>query len=76
MSELLNKMRNEAMSLPVDDRAKLARELIISLDDCIDSNVDNAWEEEISRRVQEIKDGTAKGKPAEEVLSEIRAKYQ
>lgn len=76
MSELLNKMKNEALSLPVNDRAKLAHELIISLDECIDSDVNNAWEAEISRRVQEIKDGTAKGRPAEEVLSEIRAKYQ
>ncbi len=78
MSDLLNKMRNEALSLPVDDRAKLAHELIISLDEDIDSDVNNAWEAEISRRVQEIKDGTvtAKGRPAEEVLSEIRARYQ
>jgi len=76
MSDLLNKMRNEAFSLPVDDRAKLAHELIISLDEGIDSDVNNAWEAEISRRVKEIKDGTAKGRSAEEVLSEIRAKYQ
>ncbi len=41
MSDLLNKMRNEALSLPVDDRAKLAHELIISLDECIDSDVNN-----------------------------------
>jgi len=76
MSDLLNKMRNDALSLPIDDRAKLAHELIISLDECIDSDVNSAWESEISRRVQEIKDGTAKGRPAEEVLSEIRARYQ
>lgn len=76
MSELLDKMTNEALSLPIDDRAKLAHELIMSLDEHIDSDVNNAWEAEISRRVQEIKDGTAKGRPAEEVLSEIRARYQ
>ncbi len=76
MSDLLSKMKNEALSLPEDDRAKLAHELIMSLDEGIDSDVDNAWEAEISRRVQEIKDGTAKGRHAEEVLSEIRAKYQ
>ncbi len=76
MSDLLSKMKNEALSLPEDDRAKLAHELIMSLDEGIDSDADNTWEAEISRRVQEIKDGTAKGRPAEEVLSEIRAKYQ
>jgi putative addiction module component (TIGR02574 family) len=76
MSELLNKMKNEALSLPVDDRAKLAHELIMSLDERVDSGVNNAWEEEISKRVQEIKNGTAKGRLAEEVLSEIKARYQ
>ncbi len=76
MSDLLNKMKNKALSLSVNDRAKLAHELIISLDEEIDSDVDNAWEAEIYRRVNEIKNGTAKGRPAEEVLSEIRAKYQ
>ncbi len=76
MSDLLNKMKDEALSLPVDDRAKLAHELIMSLDEGVDSDINNAWEAEISKRVQEIKDGTAKGRPAEEVLSEIRAKYQ
>ncbi len=76
MSDLLNKMKNKALSLSVNDRAKLAHELIISLDEEIDSDVDNAWEAEICRRVNEIKNGTAKGRPAEEVLSEIRAKYQ
>ena len=76
MSDLLDKITNEALSIPINDRAKLAHELIMSLDEHIDSDVNNAWEAEISRRVQEIKDGTAKGRPAEEVLSEIRARYQ
>ncbi|MBZ0110571.1 MAG: addiction module protein [Candidatus Scalindua rubra] len=65
-----------SLSLPKDERAKLAHELIVSLDDQIDSDVNNAWEKEINRRVKEIKEGTAKGRPAEQILSEIKAKYQ
>jgi len=76
MSALLDKMANEVLSLPKNDRAKLAHELILSLDDTIDSDANNTWESEINRRVKEIKDGTAKGRPAEQVLAEIRAKYQ
>lgn len=76
MSALLDKMANEALSLPINDRAKLAHDLIVSLDEHIDSDVNNAWEVEINRRVKEIKDGTAKGRPAEQILSEIKAKYQ
>ncbi len=76
MSVLLDKMTNAVLSLPKNDRAKLAHELIVSLDDQIDSDVNNAWEKEINRRVKEIKEGTAKGRPAEQILAEIKAKYQ
>ncbi len=78
MSALLDKMTNEVLSLPINDRAKLAHELIVSLDGDAesDSDVNNSWEMEINRRVKEIKAGAAKGRPAEQVLSEIRAKYQ
>ena len=76
MAVLLEKMTNDALSLPKKERAKLAHELIVSLDEHLDSDISDAWEKEICRRVIEIKDGTAKGRPAEQVLSEIRAKYQ
>ncbi len=77
MTAILKKMTNEALSLPPDDRAKLAHELIISLDKKkIDTNASDAWEKEINKRVTEIKAGTATGRPAEQVLAEIRAKYQ
>ncbi len=76
MSSILDKMTNEVLSLPKNDRAKLAHELIVSLDDQIDSDVNTAWEKEINRRVKEIREGTAKGRPAEQILSEIKAKYQ
>lgn len=76
MSALLDKMTNEILSLPKNDRAQLAHELIVSLDDQIDSDVNDAWKKEINRRVKEIKEGTAKGRPAEQILSEIKAKYQ
>lgn len=76
MSNLLDKMTNEALSLPINDRAKLAHRLITSLDENIDSDLDNAWEAEINRRAEDIKNGIAKGRPAEQILSEIKAKYQ
>jgi len=76
MTPILRKMTNEALSLPPKDRAKLAHELIISLDKNVDTNVSKAWEKEINKRVAEIHSGIAKGRPAEQVLAEIRAKYQ
>ncbi len=76
MSVLLDKMKSKALSLSLNDRAELAHELIISLEKCNDPDAGKAWEVEINKRVKEIKNGIAKGRPAEQILAEIRAKYQ
>jgi len=75
MSALLQEVVNKAFNLSPEERAKLAHELIVSLDDAIDKEVKTSWDAEIERRVKEIKSGKAKGRPAEEMLAEIRAKY-
>jgi putative addiction module component (TIGR02574 family) len=56
----LNKIRAEALSLPDDERAELAHDLIASLDAPADADTIDAWDAEISRRVAEIDAGTAK----------------
>lgn len=75
MSLMLQEVTNKALDLPPEERAELAHELIVSLDDVIDNQAEAAWDAEIERRVQEIKTGRAKGRPAEDILAEIRAKY-
>lgn len=76
MSSLLQEVAKKAYNLSPDERAELAHDLIISLDDIAEDNqLEMAWDAEIERRVKEIKSGKAKGRPAEEILSEIRAKY-
>ncbi|MDH4199677.1 MAG: addiction module protein [Spirochaetia bacterium] len=76
MSSLLNEVANKAYSLSPDERAMLAHDLIISLDEITkDNQLEMAWDTEIEKRVKEIKNGNAKGRPAEEILSEIKAKY-
>jgi len=76
MSTSLNKMIHEALALPPESRAKLARELVASLEEDSDTDVEAAWDREIEKRVAEIKRGQAQGRPAEQVLAEIRAKYR
>jgi len=75
MSLLLQEVANRALDLPSEERAELAHKLIVSLDDDTDKDVETAWDAEIERRVKEIKGGKAKGRPAEDILAEIRAKY-
>ncbi|HKZ46880.1 MAG TPA: addiction module protein [Thermodesulfobacteriota bacterium] len=77
MSALMQEVVNKAFNLSPEERAKLVHELIISLDDTISNEVEveTAWDAEIERRVKEIKSGKAKGRQAEDILAEIRAKY-
>ena len=53
----------EALQLPEDDRARLAGELLRSLDTTEEplgqEEYDAAWNEEIGRRLREIDDGSA-----------------
>ena len=58
------------------DRAELAHVLINSLDDTIDEDAETEWDKELARRVKEIDDGKAFGRPAFEVLDEIGEKYR
>ena len=75
MSVVLQEVASKAFDLPLKERAELAHGLIVSLDDAINEKVETAWDTEIERRVMEIKSGKAKGRFAEDILAEIRAKY-
>ena len=78
MSATLEKVAEEAKNLSLADRSALTRILIESLDgepaeDLAD--VEQAWQAEVEKRVDEIKSGRVKTIPAEEVFAKLRAKY-
>ncbi len=66
------KVKDDALQLPLEDRSRLASRLLESLDD--DAEVSPEWLEEIRRRVKEVKDGTAKMVPHDEVMANVRAR--
>ena len=47
-----------ALALPLDARAKLAQDLIQSLDEPADVDLEAAWLGEVTRRASEIADGS------------------
>jgi putative addiction module component (TIGR02574 family) len=66
---------DRALKLGLDDRAKLAADLIASLGPGPvekDEGYDEAWAEEIERRLDAIHDGSEATRPAEEVFAEMR----
>ncbi len=51
---------NEALKLPEDERARLALRLSESLGAPPEPNAERAWAGEIARRIERLRDGTAR----------------
>ena len=47
----------QALTLPVAERAELAGSLIESLDNTKDQSVEAAWDEEVTRRMEQLESG-------------------
>jgi len=75
MTETAERLKLELSQLSVKERAELAYFLIHSLDEEVDYSIENAWDVELTRRVHEINEGTASGKPSSQVFTELREKY-
>lgn len=59
ISEALQRVRSEAMSLSEAERAALARDLVSSLDAPVDQNVLEAWDDEVCSRIDAVEAGKA-----------------
>lgn len=75
MSRTVKTVRDEAMSLSLSERASLAHDLILSLDEPSDFDLGPEREAEIARRVQMVRDGTGQGRPADDVFRDIKTKF-
>jgi putative addiction module component (TIGR02574 family) len=62
-----------ALKLPEKERARVAKELIASLDEQWDEGVDEAWAAEVERRRVAVAQGREKLVPWEQVKDEVRA---
>jgi len=64
----------DALSLPPEGRAALADSLLESLDQEIDEGAEQAWLDEIQKRLREIDTGAVTMVPWEEAERRLRAK--
>lgn len=71
MTNAVANILSQVESLSSQERAELAYAVLCSLDP-EEAGVEEAWDEELARRVARIRSGEAKGKPAEQVLAEWR----
>ncbi len=67
-------VESAALQLPRKVRARLAAQLIASLDE--EDEIERAWNEEVERRVREVDSGEVKLIPGKQVMDRIRARLR
>ena len=73
MSEEVSELLRKALSLPAEARAAMAGSLLESLEDTVDASVEEAWSQEIARRIAELDGGKVKPIPWAEARRQISA---
>lgn len=71
MSELAEKLIEQALSLPAGERAAVAERLLTSLEPEL-SNIDLLWAQEAEDRLDAYERGEIQAIPAEEVFDSIK----
>lgn len=74
MTATFNSVLEQALLLPAEDRSRIASRLIESVDDADDVEISPAWRAEIERRMESVRQGTARLIPHEEVMAELQRK--
>ena len=72
MSPEASDLLKRALALPVDERAALANTLLDSLE-ASNQSVEEAWDDEVARRIDDLKAGRAVTVPWEQLHRELLA---
>lgn len=77
MASTLNEIESEALRLPEESRARLAKSLLLSLETTAqEEGTDRVWAEEAERRYQALQRGEVIGQDSEEVFREARSRLK
>jgi len=72
----LESLRSEALALTETERARLASDLVASLDGPADPDVADAWDVEICKRINEIEANPSLTLEPEHVLAQARQRIR
>lgn len=62
-----------ALELDEDERAKLARSLLVSLEEMSPEKLEDTWVSEVAKRAKELDDGTVQPVSSDEVREKAKA---
>lgn len=74
MTALAERIYNEALDLPAEDRLTLLDRLLHSSNLSTQADIDQTWAKEAERRDRQIDEGTAPLIPGAEVFAKINAR--
>ena len=69
----LQRIEDEALHLPKEERAQLVQRLVLSLESPSRCELRSDWLLEARRRAQELDDGSVQAAPSEDVMRKARA---
>jgi putative addiction module component (TIGR02574 family) len=69
----LQKIEDEALHLPKEERVLLIQKLVLSLESPSIEELRSGWLLEARRRAQELDDGSVQAVPSEDVMRKARA---
>lgn len=75
MTDKTQAIVEQALKLSPTERADVAEQLLASLDEALDSDVEKAWQEEIQRRLQQVERGEVELMDSDTVMAELRRKH-
>lgn len=75
MTEKSQVVLEEALKLIANKRAEVVERLIASLDEAPDTDVEQAWQEEVQQRLQQIERGEVELIDSDTVMAELRKKH-
>jgi hypothetical protein len=75
MATELEKVVEQALSLPGLERLSVARRILESVEPQASEEVERAWEEQIVKRVEKIDSGTAKFRSWEEIKKDFDSRF-
>jgi putative addiction module component (TIGR02574 family) len=76
MSAVADRVLEQGLTLPPDERLRVAEELLQSIRSPQQRAIDEAWAAVAERRVAEVRDGKVQTLPADEVIDETLAWLQ
>lgn len=76
MARALHEIENDIRALSPEDKGQLFRDLVAEIDGEPEKDVEAAWLQEAHRRYQELRNGSVKPIPADEVIKNARARLK